>query len=109
MDKIAFCIENSVLEAELKPVDFDYKTGGYEILNNGHTVQVNYAKGSSIKIDGSVFNLLQFHFHAPSENHINGTAYPLEAHFVHADMKGNLAVHGFGIAQILHDGCFVSK
>lgn len=78
--------------ASLKPIKFAYKPGGNTILNNGHTVQVNYAKGSSIKVDGITFNLLQFHFHAPSENNINGKSYPLEAHFVHADKKGNLAV-----------------
>ncbi|HEC16838.1 MAG TPA: carbonic anhydrase family protein [Sedimenticola sp.] len=80
------------IEAELEPIKFDYKTGGNEILNNGHTVQVNYAKGSSIQVDGRTFNLLQFHFHAPSENHIKGKSYPLEAHLVHADQDGNLAV-----------------
>lgn len=80
------------VSASLKPIKFAYKPGGNTILNNGHTVQVNYAKGSSIKVDGITFNLVQFHFHAPSENHINGKSYPLEAHFVHADKKGNLAV-----------------
>ncbi len=80
------------IEAELKPIEFAYQAGGNEILNNGHTVQVNYKKGSSMKIDGITFNLLQFHFHAPSENHINGKSYPMEAHFVHADKDGNLAV-----------------
>ena len=38
------------------------------------------------------FTLKQFHFHAPSENEIKGVSYPLEAHFVHADKDGNLAV-----------------
>lgn len=80
------------IESEMQPIKFNYKTGGKEILNNGHTVQVNYKKGSSISIDGMEFNLLQFHFHAPSENHINGKSYPLEAHFVHADKNGHLAV-----------------
>lgn len=80
------------IEADLSPIRFNYKQGGHEILNNGHTVQVNYKKGSSIKVDGQTFDLLQFHFHAPSENHINGHSYPLEAHLVHADKKGNLAV-----------------
>ncbi len=80
------------IEADLAPIQFNYGVGGYEILNNGHTVQVNYQKGSSIKVDGITFNLLQFHFHAPSENYINGNAYPLEAHLVHADKDGNLAV-----------------
>ena len=79
-------------ESQLKPITFNYKSGGHEILNNGHTVQVNYKKGSNIEIDGKIFNLLQFHFHAPSENHINGQSYPLEAHLVHTDKKGNLAV-----------------
>lgn len=80
------------VESELQPIAFDYKAGGKEVLNNGHTVQVNYHKGSSIKVDGIEFNLLQFHFHAPSENHIDGKSYPLEAHLVHADKDGNLAV-----------------
>lgn len=80
------------IEADLSPIEFNYVKGGNEILNNGHTVQINYAKGSSIKVDGETFNLLQFHFHAPSENHINGKSYPLEAHFVHASDNGDLAV-----------------
>ncbi len=81
-----------IIEADLSPLTFNYKQGGEQVINNGHTVQVNYKKGSSITIDGKRFNLLQFHFHAPSENHINGQSYPLEAHLVHADKNGNLAV-----------------
>jgi len=80
------------IEADLSPITFNYLSGGDQVVNNGHTVQVNYQAGSSIKIDGEQFNLLQFHFHAPSENHINGKSYPLEAHLVHADKQGNLAV-----------------
>ena len=80
------------IEADLSPIQFNYKAGGHEILNNGHTVQVNYEKGSSIKVDGTAFELLQFHFHTPSENHINGQSFPMEAHLVHADKNGNLAV-----------------
>ena len=60
------------IESELKPIKISYQAGGNEILNNGHTVQVNYATGSSISVDGIQFDLKQFHFHAPSENHING-------------------------------------
>jgi len=80
------------IEADLTPLTFNYKQGGEQVINNGHTVQVNYQKGSSLAIDGKSFNLLQFHFHAPSENHINGKSYPLEAHLVHADKQGDLAV-----------------
>lgn len=80
------------IKADLAPITFNYEPGGYEILNNGHTVQINYKKGSRITLDGKTFELLQYHFHAPSENHINGSSYPLEAHLVHADKDGNLAV-----------------
>jgi carbonic anhydrase len=80
------------IKAELKPIKFSYKAGGNEILNNGHTVQVGYAAGSSITVDGIQFDLKQFHFHAPSENLIDGKSYPMEAHLVHADKDGNLAV-----------------
>ncbi|RCU44645.1 carbonic anhydrase family protein [Corallincola holothuriorum] len=80
------------LEAELAPINFQYQKGAYEILNNGHTVQVNYKPGSFMEIEGQRFELKQFHFHAPSENHINGESYPLEAHLVHADKAGHLAV-----------------
>ena len=80
------------VEAVLEPIRFAYKAGSQEILNNGHTVQVNYAAGSSITTEGRVFELKQFHFHAPSENKINGKQFTLEAHLVHADKDDNLAV-----------------
>jgi carbonic anhydrase len=81
-----------LIEADLKPIDFQYREGGNEILNNGHTVQVNYKAGSHIIVDGIAFDLKQFHFHAPSENQINGQSYPMEVHLVHADKEGHLAV-----------------
>jgi len=35
---------------------------------------------------------MQFHFHSPSENHINDESFPMEAHIVHGDGVGNFAV-----------------
>jgi len=80
------------VEADLPPLTFNYSGMAVEILNNGHTVQANYHPGSNLVVDGRIFHLKQFHFHAPSENLLNGKSYPLEAHFVHADDNGNLAV-----------------
>ena len=80
------------IEADLKPLKLDYKAGITDIVNNGHTVQVNSAPGSALSIDGITFELSQFHFHSPSENKINGKHFPLEGHLVHADKDGNLAV-----------------
>ena len=78
--------------ADLKSIRFHYVTNAMEVHNNGHSVQANYTPGSTIKLDGHVFELKQFHFHAPSENRISGKAFPLEGHLVHADQEGNLAV-----------------
>lgn len=63
------------------------------VLNNGHTIQVDVTPGSSTILDGEVFQLLQFHFHHPSEHTVDGVHYPLEAHFVHRGATG-LAVLG---------------
>jgi carbonic anhydrase len=80
------------INAHLHPITTAYRAGGTAITNNGHTVEVDYDAGSSISVDGIAFTLKQFHFHAPSENHVEGKAYPMEAHLVHADKDGNLAV-----------------
>ena len=74
------------------PIQFDYGATVGEVWNNGHTIQANSAPGSRITVDGHVYELKQFHFHAPSENRIAGKAFPLEGHLVHADKEGKLAV-----------------
>ncbi|QXB53128.1 carbonic anhydrase [Aeromonas sp. FDAARGOS 1415] len=81
-----------LVEAELAPLQFHYQAGGHSVTNNGHTVQVDYAPGSTLELDGMRFALKQFHFHAPSENLIEGKSYPLEGHLVHANDQGELAV-----------------
>ena len=62
------------------------------IIDNGHTIQVNYDPGSSISVGGKQYALVQFHFHKPSEERINGKAYDMVAHLVHKDRDGNLGV-----------------
>jgi carbonic anhydrase len=32
------------------------------VVNNGHTIQVDYAPGSSIDIERTTYQLIQFHF-----------------------------------------------
>ncbi len=79
------------VEADLTPLKINYQSD-QEVVNNGHTVKVNVGGGGSIEVDGMNFRLLQFHFHAPSENHIMGKSFPLESHLVHANDQGELAV-----------------
>ncbi|VTR67504.1 Carbonic anhydrase [Desulfosarcina cetonica] len=82
------------MDTELAPIQFAYGPSEAEILNNGHTVQVNLAAGNQIMLNGRTFHLKQFHFHTPSENTVNGKFFAMEAHLVHADADGNLAVIG---------------
>lgn len=63
-------------------------------MNNGHTVQINVTPGSWLRAEGEDFQLVQFHFHSPSEHQINGELFPLEGHFVHQNSSGALAVVG---------------
>jgi carbonic anhydrase len=78
--------------AELPALKIDYQPGSLNIIDNGHTVQVNVAPGSTLTVGGKSYALKQFHFHHPSEEHINGRHYDLVAHLVHADADGHLAV-----------------
>ena len=80
--------------ANLANVEISYQPIPLSILNTGHTIQVKADESSSIKLDGEDFKLLQFHFHHPSEHTIEGSLYPMELHFVHANDKGELAVLG---------------
>ena len=82
-------------ELDLVDIDFLYGESANYIFNNGHTIQVNIDAGSAIHYNGISYNLLQFHFHAPSEHTIDGEATPMEIHFVHQDPNsGALAVVG---------------
>ena len=72
----------------------DYKEGPLKMLNNGHTIQVNIEPGSTLTIGKESFDLLQFHFHRPSEEQVDGKNASMVAHFVHKSKDGKLAVIG---------------
>jgi carbonic anhydrase len=85
---------------DLPPITFDYKPSTLHIIDNGHTIMVNYQPGSSISVGGKKYDLKQFHFHRPSEEKINGKGYAMVVHLVHADQDGKLAV----VAVLLEEG-----
>lgn len=78
----------------LPQLDVVYQDVPLKVLNNGHTIQVNYPLGSYIKVGERRYELLQFHFHTPSEHKKEGFNYPMEVHLVHKDGDGHLAVMG---------------
>ena len=81
-------------KAQMPAIVFDYKSGPLKVINNGHTVQVNFDKGSSIKVGDKHYDLLQTHFHTPSEELVNGKTYDMVWHLVHKSTEGKLAVVG---------------
>ncbi len=82
------------IDADLSSLKIRYKDLPLKILNNGYTIQVNAAPGNRLILDGTPFELLQFHFHYPSEHTVKGNVYPLDVHFVHQSATGALAVLG---------------
>ncbi|MGE5063386.1 MAG: carbonic anhydrase [Myxococcales bacterium] len=77
---------------KLPPLEIDYRPGPLHVIDNGHSIQVNVEKGSSISVGGHRYDLVQFHFHKPSEEKIDGRQFAMVAHLVHKDAQGNLAV-----------------
>lgn len=88
------------IKVHLEEITFDYKPMQFRIIDTGHTVQVTVGEGLSLKVSGKRYELLQFHFHRPSEERINGRAYDMVMHLVHRNDEGQLAV----IAVLLEKG-----
>jgi carbonic anhydrase len=87
-------------KADLPTLHFDYKPSPLHIVDNGHTIMINYEPGSSLSVGENKYTLKQFHFHRPSEEKINGKSFEMTLHLVHADSEGKLAV----VAVLLQEG-----
>lgn len=80
------------IRVDLEPIRFDYRPSLFTVTDNGHTIQVNVGEGSSFTLTGRTYHLIQFHFHRPAEERVNGKTYEMVAHLVHREMDGSLAV-----------------
>ena len=95
------------MSTELPPILYEYSPAtDVNIHHNGHTIEVAYPEGSGIRIDGTDYQLLQFHFHAPSEHTVAGKPFDMEMHLVHESEDGNLAVVGLLIENGRHHPAF---
>jgi len=79
-------------KGDLSPLLFNYKPSPLRIVDNGHTIQVNYAPGSFLSWEGKRYELTQFHFHKPGEEKIDGKGHEMDAHLVHQGPNGKLVV-----------------
>eukprot|EP00245_Coleochaete_scutata_P010981 TRINITY_DN397_c0_g2_i2.p1 TRINITY_DN397_c0_g2~~TRINITY_DN397_c0_g2_i2.p1 ORF type:complete len:338 (-),score=60.52 TRINITY_DN397_c0_g2_i2:231-1244(-) len=91
---INICCNDTVKpDKYLGPLKVKFNSAPATIENNGHTIQVNW-RGGHMKIDNVEYNMVQFHFHSPSEHTINGIRYPLEMHIVMTSADDRVAVVG---------------
>lgn len=75
-------------------VSLHWRPAGFDMVDNGHTIQANVEPGSYLSLKGKRYELLQFHFHHSSEHTLGGRPYSMEVHFVHKAADGQLAVIG---------------
>jgi carbonic anhydrase len=81
-----------------------YRETRFEIENNGHTIELTpVSAGNRAVIDGDLYELRQFHFHAPGEHLVDGAPFAMELHLVHENAWGNLAVIGILIEEGSHN------
>lgn len=80
--------------AQFEPPAVNYTATEGTASDNGHTLKVSFALGSSITLNEQLYRLAEVHFHASSEHTLEGTSYPAELHFVHKTIDGQLAVIG---------------
>ena len=93
-------IEQAASEA-LPAIEFAYRPIPLTVTDTGHSFQVNVPAGSgSITVGGDHYDLVQFHFHRPSEERIHGKRDSMVAHLVHKNATGDLAV----VAVLIHQG-----
>ena len=87
-------LDHGLLQSPINILSFKEKTAGklqvtvrYQdkinaVKNLGHTVQLDFAEGSTISYKGLNYNFKQMHFHTPSEHLIDGMTFPMEMHIV---------------------------
>jgi carbonic anhydrase len=87
------------IKVDVEPIKFNYRPSTFRIVDNGHTVQVVVAD-SSISLTGKSYELVELHFHRPSEEKVNGQRFDMVAHLVHKADDGQLAI----VAVLLEGG-----
>ena len=97
---IALSTASAKSRRPLQELEFSWSKSTGELVDTGHSYQVNLPPGNSLRFSGVQYELVQFHFHAPAEHTVDGKTAPMEAHFVHAAPDGRLAV----VALLLKSG-----
>jgi carbonic anhydrase len=96
----------NTLKKALPRIDFNYRPSRIHLIYNGHTIQENEDPGGFATAGEKIFELRQFHFHAPSEHTIDGKHFPMEMHLVHKAADGTNGVVAVFITEGEHNRAF---
>jgi carbonic anhydrase len=88
------------IKTDIEPLNVAYQPSKATVSNNGHTIQVTPVDAGGITLDSGRYSFVQMHFHTPSEEMIQGRTFPLDAHLVHRNAAGELAV----VALLFEEG-----
>ena len=90
--------------ADLPALRFEYHSAAIDyVTNNGAAIRVDYeapGSGDFLIVGDTRYQLVQFHFHRPSEETIDGKRFALVAHLMHRSSDGQVA----GVAVLLEVG-----
>jgi len=92
-------IRGAKLNKVLQPIEFHYMAGPVTLENIGNTVRVYPQPGSYIVAGGVRYDLVQFHFHHPGEEAVNGKLTDMDIHLVHKSADGRQAVIAIRLSE----------
>lgn len=95
------------LVSKLSHLDLYYHSFYVDLINNGHTLIEQVVEPRALVLDEVPYTLLQFHFHTPSEHHVNGKEYPMEIHFVHISKESEYAVMAIFLQESSEENQFL--
>lgn len=82
---------DGAIRAEMGQLDISYSKVPVRVVNDGNTIQASCGPGCHTNIAGTRYDLVQFHFHHPSEHLVSGKSFQMECHFIHKSATGTVA------------------
>lgn len=80
------------LRVDQEALQFDYRSGGFSVIDTGRTVEVRLPAGNTLKVGQRSFALRHLQFHRPGEFRVNGAPVAMSIHLHHQDTKGRVAI-----------------
>jgi carbonic anhydrase len=87
-------IRGSKRNPSLQPIEFHYVSGPVTLVNTGITVRVDVTPGGYIVFNGVRYDLVEFHFHHPAEDLVEGKLSDIQIDLVHKNAAGQKAIIG---------------